>query len=442
MNHFHSKFALSLLLVALATAACNGGATPTTSAPPVVVDSLAVVADGRLLPRRSVLLSFTVGGKVAELLVAEGEPVAEGEVIARLENSAALQAQVAQTEQEALNAQQALTDLRHHAASAAAQAQLAVAQAQDRLTEANRHLYNVQHPDLKWYQDRVDDAQHALTIAQQNSQLVDLSGPTAALKNAQDALTDAEKNLADVQTLEDRYPRGFTDQLKDAQKAYDKALDNFHAAQVALAQAQLSNSDAVKNAQKALDDAREDLDRAQATPDSTDLALAEADAALARAALAEAQAHADKVKDGPDPDQLASAEARLKTARASLAAAQAALADIELRAPIAGTLADLNLKIGEQAVPGQPAATVADFSGWKVETDNLTEIEVVRLSEGQDATVVLDALPHQPLHGKVQSISSVFEEKRGDITYTVVVILSDEQPQMRWGMTAEVTFGN
>ncbi len=441
MKPLYPQFAFSLLLMALVTAACSGG-TPTSAAPPIVVDSLAVVADGRLLPRRSVQLSFTVGGKVAELRVAEGEPVSEGEIIARLENSAALQAQVAQAELEALNAQQVLGDIRDHAASAAAQVQLAVAQAQDRLTEANRHLYNVQHPDLKWYQDRVDDAQHALTLAQQSSQLVDLSGPTAALKNAQDALTDAEKNLADIQTLEDRYPRGFTDQLKDAQKAYDKALDNFHAAQVALAQAQLSNSDAVKNAQKALDDAKEDLERALATPDATDLALAEAEAALARAALTEAQAQVDKVKDGPDPDQLASAEARLKTAQASLAAAQTALGNIELRAPIAGTLADLNLKIGEQAVPGQPAATVADFSGWKVETDNLTEIEVVRLSEGQDATVVLDALPHQSLHGQVQSISTVFEEKRGDITYTVVVLLSDADPQMRWGMTAEVTFGN
>ena len=83
---------------------------------------------------------------------------------------------------------------------------------------------------------------------------------------------------------------------------------------------------------------------------------------------------------------------------------------------------------------------VADFSGWVVETDNLTEIEVVKIAPEQGAAIKLDALPDVSLRGKVVSVSSVFEEKRGDITYTVKITLEDQHPQMRWGMTAEVTF--
>jgi multidrug resistance efflux pump len=90
--------------------------------------------------------------------------------------------------------------------------------------------------------------------------------------------------------------------------------------------------------------------------------------------------------------------------------------------------------------PGQPVATIADFSGWTVETDNLTEIDVVKIKEGQGASVVLDALPGVTLRGTVTHISSIHVEQRGDITYKVTLTLTDQHPQIRWGMTAQVTF--
>ena len=80
-------------------------------------------------------------------------------------------------------------------------------------------------------------------------------------------------------------------------------------------------------------------------------------------------------------------------------------------------------------------------SRWAmVETSNLTEIEVVRISAGQAVTVTLDALPNAPLRGSVSQISPVFAEKQGDVTYTTRIKLADQQPLMRWGMTASVTF--
>ena len=103
-------------------------------------------------------------------------------------------------------------------------------------------------------------------------------------------------------------------------------------------------------------------------------------------------------------------------------------------------MASLNIKAGEQAAPGQPVATLADLSGWVLETDNLTEIEVVKIQPGQGVSVALDALPGVALRGKVESIRSLFEEKRGDVTYTVRIGLTDNNPLIRWGMTAKVTF--
>ena len=194
------------------------------------------------------------------------------------------------------------------------------------------------------------------------------------------------------------------------------------------------------DAQKAYEDATANLNAALVGPNASKLALAQSNVALAQAVLTDAQADWAKVQSGPDAALVTLAQARLATAQATLDAAQMALDNTELRATISGTVIEFNLKLDQLATPGQSVGTLADFSGWIVETDNLTEIEVVRLTEGQGVTLKFDALPDSPLRGEIESISNIFEDKRGDVTYTVKVMLTEQQPQLRWGMTAEVTF--
>lgn len=122
------------------------------------------------------------------------------------------------------------------------------------------------------------------------------------------------------------------------------------------------------------------------------------------------------------------------------AGTRAALASAEVRAPFSGTLTNLDLKVGEFAPSGQTVLTVADLSGWLVKTTDLTEIDVVNLSEGQPVDVTLDAIPNLILRGNILSISNNYTEKQGDIVYKVTVLLTDKNPAMRWGMTAQVKF--
>ena len=124
------------------------------------------------------------------------------------------------------------------------------------------------------------------------------------------------------------------------------------------------------------------------------------------------------------------------------AGARAALASSELRAPFAGTITNLDLKVGEFAASGSPVVTVGDFSSWVVKTTDLTEIDVVNIKEGQPVTLTLDAIPETTLKGYVLSIGQNYSEKQGDIVYKVTVLLSDKNPAMRWGMTAEVKFAH
>ena len=162
---------------------------------------------------------------------------------------------------------------------------------------------------------------------------------------------------------------------------------------------------------------------------------AQNDLSLKKARLDDVQRRYDRLKDGADSEQLAILEARLN-------AAEARLASFSVLAPFDGVVADLNAKAGSSINAGQPAVTVADFSEWLVKTTDLTEIDVVELSEGQPVTVSLDALPGEELSGTILSIGQTYAENQGDIVYEVTILLNDTHPAMRWGMTAAVAFAN
>lgn len=161
---------------------------------------------------------------------------------------------------------------------------------------------------------------------------------------------------------------------------------------------------------------------------------AENDAALKKAEVDKAQRNYDRMQEsGVDQDQLAVLEAQMTAAKARLAA-------FEVTAPFDGVVADLNAKAGSSIHAREIAVTVADFSKWLVETTDLTEIDVVHLSEDQPVIVKLDALPDVEFKGTILSIGQTFSENQGDVVYDVTVLLTDTHPGMRWGMTANVTF--
>ncbi|MGZ9222825.1 MAG: HlyD family secretion protein [Anaerolineales bacterium] len=161
---------------------------------------------------------------------------------------------------------------------------------------------------------------------------------------------------------------------------------------------------------------------------------AENDLALRKAEMEKAQLTYDRMKDsGVDKDQLAVLEAQLNAAKAAVAA-------FEVVAPFDGVATDLNAKAGSSISAGKVAVTIADFSKWLVTTTDLTEIDVVHLTENDPVVVALDALPDVKLNGTILSIGQTFIENQGDVVYEVSILLTDTHPAMRWGMTSSVSF--
>jgi HlyD family secretion protein len=175
-------------------------------------------------------------------------------------------------------------------------------------------------------------------------------------------------------------------------------------------------------------------------PNEMDVAQIDAQLAVAQSNLAEAQRRLERLKDGPDPNQLTLAEKRVETSQANLEAAKAQLADLELKAPFAGTISSIDVTEGEYVAPGTAVVHMADFSNWQVETSDLTELNVSRVSTGQPAMIHFDALPDTGLIGRVVSIRPFGENRQGDIVYTVVLQLEAPVDQLRWNMTASVEF--
>jgi multidrug resistance efflux pump len=120
---------------------------------------------------------------------------------------------------------------------------------------------------------------------------------------------------------------------------------------------------------------------------------------------------------------------------------------MQITAPFAGSVADIDVTQNQVVGPTDWAILIADTSQWYVETNDLTGLDVVKIKPGQNASVTVDAIPGLTLTGKVAEISDVSGQKGGDITYMVRILLdqSADHPldsRLRWGMTMESTFGS
>ncbi len=230
---------------------------------------------------------------------------------------------------------------------------------------------------------------------------------------------DIDNRIEDLEAdVEDRK----TD-LTDAQEEFDKYKD-------------LSEDNSKrKTAEDDLEQAQEDLNQAvrdlEEETRSRDEIYAAYEAALSTEA--EAKYQYEISLDGPNADQLTLAKAQLDAAKDTLS-------NYVITAPFSGVVADVNVKVGEQVGTETRAVSVADFSTWVVETTDVTELEVVKLSEGQKVTLIPDALPDLALTGEITQISNAFTQQGGDIIYTVTVRVNQTDPRLRWGMTVEAVF--
>jgi HlyD family secretion protein len=176
--------------------------------------------------------------------------------------------------------------------------------------------------------------------------------------------------------------------------------------------------DAVADADKAAAQAQADLDKAAL--DRRAGKSSEATAEAARAALTRAQdtvrqrkAELRRIEADPDTPLPTFADGQVNVARAEAAAAAAALDQLTIRAPISGTVLQVNAKPGELATPSnaQPLLVIGDVSALRVRAE-LDERDLADIKVGQPALIRSDALRGREVVGKVSFIAPIVGQSR------------------------------
>lgn len=353
-------------------------ATPETVMP-AVRDTSEVRVDGYLVPVRHSNLSFNNAGIIEEILVNEGQQVEKGDIIARLKDNERMALAVTQAKLEQMNAEKTLKDLYDDTPMTVAQARYDLTQAKEDLADAEKKRRAMDYP--KATQEKLDEAYDDYEIADKN-----------------------------VKAIEDYYG---PDRSKEIQDLYKRAVDErdrlygiFNWLRTAYTADEKTEQDAIVE--------------------------------LNRIKIEQLQETIDTYSEGPDPEDVLIAEARLENSKAQLRVAEEAYDDLILRAPFSGSIVNLDANEGDTIAIGQPIAILADFSRWRVNTQDLTELSVTRITEGAEAVVSFDALPEVSYIGKVILIKKLGENKQGDITYTAVIEIETTDPRLRWNMTSPI----
>jgi HlyD family secretion protein len=385
---------LALIFVLLA-AGCTGQSAKPTPTPPAQVLPAVVSASGKLLPVRWANLAFQSGGRVAEVKVQSGDKVEAGQVLARLDDA---------------DARLALAQA--NATWKSAQAQLAQLKAGPRPAELASAEQGVKQAAAA-----VDGAAAQLAQLQAGARAADIAAAQAEVARA-------------------------AAQLKQAQEAYDGVVEGRAAAKEygvragGLGQAEEQMRVQLASVRAAYEAAQKRLEQLQAGPTRAELDVARANLASAQAQRDRAQAQLDLLKAGATAEQIAVAEANVSQAQVTVDQAKAALDKTQLKAPFAGTVGSIMVREGEMLVPGQPVLTVGDLTGLRVETTDLSEVDVARVTVGQPVNVTFDAVKGKTLLGKVARIAPMSSQGQGGVNYTVIVELDQLDPALRWGMTA------
>jgi multidrug efflux pump subunit AcrA (membrane-fusion protein) len=426
-----------------------------------------ITATGKMTPRSSADLSYTSGGRVAEVLVVAGDSVAKDAPLVKLEENMLTLDATAAT-----------------AAMTQAQADVAVATAQLAGAQAvfNQTVGSVTANDITAARAILTEAQARLALLSNGTRAEVLARTQAAVVDAQANLDTQRKTLSVAKEQADTLVAQRANDLADAQSAMTGANeDNQHVIAKGTdprTGRELSQSDArdyagkynetvraTENATALLAQATRDADAARqaeisgiATAESrltiaqADLTAltsgAGADVAAAKAAVAIADSNLGKLLGDQRNAQVAAQEANVAAAKAgrdranarlTQAQAQAQMAgvkldDATLTAPFAGVVADVSAKVGE-LVTTAPVVNLIDITKFAVEI-TVDEVDVAYVAVGQSVAVLVDALGEPALQGTVVRIAPQATINNGVVSYKVTVEATPDQRVVKSGMTA------
>lgn len=394
-------------------------------------------------------LAAETGGRIARIIVDEGDFVEAGQTLIELDTGL-LETEVQQARAKIGTAKANLTKLKAGVRAeeiAKAEAAVAVAEAEAEATysqwqDAITLRDNPQELDMQ-----IDAARTALALAElQIAYAIPLKDAGEAQwelgKQQWEYAYDKHRLCRTIPLSGERkcitfeLPEGVK---QDAGVAWNYAGADMWEAWVDLNTAVAGHEDV----QLALND----LLRLRNDPQEAQLQVAQAEAAY-QTALAEveaAKAQLEILKAGFRAEQISVAQAQVEQAEAALAALMVNRDRHTLSAPLAGWVVERVAHEGEMAIPGEALLTLADLSRLTLVV-YVPETDIKLVSIGQKIKVVVDAFPGQSFTGHITFINDEAEftprnvqtkEERVQTVFAVKIKLENEAQRLKPGMPAD-----
>lgn len=365
---------LSLIVLIISGCGSGGGDSKTGEqpvddlpVPPVVQAREEVVAEGEVVPAKSVELTFEQSGIVAEILVEEGSIVQAGTELARLDdrelvlaveeaeaNLAQAQAdydrliegatpeEVAIAEASLESAKASLASYEALVADSEASKQASEAQLNRSYAQLNQVQGQVTNSDIQAAQARVEQARLELLDLEDGPKTTAIQESQAALDSARASLQDTRDSLSAAKTNTQLRMETAANKLRDLQANYSGVYwDNreverdWDSVNLDLPQ---KHKDREESALRAMKNAEVELEQAQV--DYENARLAEITGIQnAEARVRELEARHTELINGADPDEIAAARAQLAQAEASLSQLQG----LKRSGDIAAAQADISI---------------------------------------------------------------------------------------------------
>lgn len=412
-----------------------------------------------------VIVSSEMGGRVAEVMVDEGEFVEAGVPLFRLEDDL-LQAQRNQA-MAVLNTARANLDL---ARKSLVSAQIALESAniqRDLELNAMRLAYQPQRR-AGWSQSQPDEFDLPLWYFNKSEQM---AAAETEVQIAQEELEDERQSYEDILqdiAVEDLFEA--EERLVHAQTTYLLAQDMLERARTG------DNLELEDEAQADFDFAESELEAAQTAYQNLLSEEEQQDILTARARLALAEERYQTTLDrynqflsGEDSLRIQVADAAVRAAEANLEQMQAQIrqaetsieqaqsqldlidvqiAKLTILAPVSGVITSRQVQPGEIVQPGTSALVLGQLEDLTI-TVYIPEDRYGKINLGMPAAVVVDSFPGEAFSAEVVRIADQAEftprnvqteEGRRTTVFAVELSVQDPAGKLKPGMPADVTF--
>lgn len=330
------------------------------------------------------------------------------------------QTNVTNAQLDAENAQQSMLETQRVNAQSVASAQTALDNAENYLESMQDYLDEVQD-------DYDDDLATKAQVASAEAQVTQAENARDSAEEALDA-AETQANLSN----------------NTAKTQYDSAINRLKNAQDALLTAQVQGTSLLNAAQAKVDSAKISLQLAEQSLRSlqaqtqSQLSSADDEVSARSGALATSQAQLALAKKQARAVDLKPQQTRVRQALQSLQSAKRKLADSQIVASFAGTVAKVDAKVGQVSAPNVPLIKLIGAEHLQIEA-NISETDIAKVHLGQKAELSFDAFSTEELfYVTVNKIDPDATVVQGVIYYKVTFEFDKLDPRILPGMTANL----